>query len=102
MCNKSKTTMTTINIRTEETRSITFEGAAYRHRTGTYYRIDAEACIKVDKLQIEAFGNDLVSPWIGDSHDCTELEFYTAYAATRQRLDAIANVENLYLNEKSY
>ena len=56
-------------------------------------------CIKVDKLQIEAFDNDLVSCWIGDSHDCTELEFYTAYAATRQRLDALANVENLYLHE---
>jgi hypothetical protein len=94
--------MTTINITTNETKTITFEGARYRRWDSSYYRIDEQACVKVDKLQIEAFDNDLRSPWDAKAEDCTELEFYTAYAATRQRLDAIANVENLYLNETAY
>jgi len=76
----------------------------YRKWGNSYYRIDENACIKVDTYgsQIERFDSSHGSPWNKAAEDSNDLEFYTAYAATRSELNRLANVIDLQLNETGH
>jgi hypothetical protein len=91
----------TITITTQK--EIDIATPIYRKSNNSFYRIDEDCCIKVDVgcPEIQRFGANLGSPWSEWATDATELEFYTAYAATRNALDIAANVEALQLQEVS-
>jgi len=90
----------TITITTQK--EIDLSTPVYRKWLNAFYRIDENYCVRVEigiLPEINLFTSDLESPWDDRAEDATELEFYTAYAATRNALDMAANVESLQLQE---
>ena len=69
-----------------ETKTIEIEAnlPAYRYRSGSYYRIDKDCCIKVDELEIQSFTNTLSSPWCGGAYDIEPQLFYKKFAETNE------------------
>ena len=83
-------------------KEIDIETPCFRKRGDYIYAILDDVCVKVDFGRwpsIYSLPVDVSTPWGEDVEDATELEFYTAYAATRNRLDIAANVENHQLDQ---
>lgn len=89
----------TITITT--TKQIEVSAPVYRKNGESYYRIDEKWCIKAQVWPapaIQAFSNDLASPWMENSEDIPELLFYSVYAAANNELNIAANVITHQLN----
>lgn len=85
------------------TEVIEIQTPCFRKCGSSYYMITDDLVIKVCNgtwPELNTLPVVVETPWNESAEDSTELEFYTAYAATRNALDIAANVESLQLDQR--